>query len=184
MCMAVRGKKKNNSAPRIRPTKPRTVRVVLAKTNKNVKLSLLTSVLEQSDFWEHLEQTRRRAKVSSSDFRILIKPDLELFNPGDATGTDPELVEQLIDLLHDRGYTQVTVGDARGVWDLWLENRDVCMLADLVGYHYVTPKGRAYDIVELSDVVPVGFAAGSVLHGSLGRAWVQAGYRINFAKNK
>lgn len=184
--MAVRTKKANISARRIRPTRARTAQVVIAETTQNDKLGLLTSALDQSDFWRHLEQARRRARISSRLFQVLIKPDLELFNPGDATGTDPELVEHLIDLLHDQGYTQVAVGDALSVWDLWMENRDVCVLAELVGYHYVTPKGRSYDVLGLSDdVVSVGFPAESVLHGTrLGRAWVQAGYRISFAKNK
>ena len=161
-------------------------RVVVAQTRANNKFSLLTVTLKQSDFWPLLEESRRRAEVSAENFSILIKPDLELFNPGDPTGTDPELVEHLIDLLHDRGYTRVVVGDARNVWSLWLENRDVAVLAELVGYHYVTPKGRAYDIVDLSEeVVPVPFPPESALHGTgLGRAWVEAQYRINFAKNK
>src|SRR5262245_61121046 len=119
-------------------------RVVIAQTRANNKFSLLATALKQSDFWPLLDALRRRADVSAEDFSILIKPDLELFNPGDSTGTDPELIEHLIDLLHDRGYTRVAVGDARNVWSLWLENRDVAVLAELVGYHYVTPKGRAY----------------------------------------
>jgi uncharacterized protein (DUF362 family) len=161
-------------------------RATITQTTANNKLALLKSALDKSGFWKHIEQVRRSARVSSDRFRVLIKPDLELFNAGDATGTDPEVVEHLIDLLYDRGYTQVAIGDARNVWDLWLENRGVCVLAELVGYHYVTPQGRAYDVLDLSeDVVSVPFPAESVLHGTgLGRAWVEAHYRINFAKNK
>jgi uncharacterized protein (DUF362 family) len=184
--MVPRAPKKKSSARRMRPTRARTALAVIAETTQNDKLGLLVSALDQSDFWRHIEQARRRAKVSASLFQVLIKPDLELFNHGDATGTDPQLVEHLIDLLHDRGYTQVAIGEARDVWGLWLENRDVCVLAELVGYHYVTPKGRSYDILDLSeDAVRVPFPVESVLRGTrLGRAWVSAGYRINFAKNK
>lgn len=183
--MASRTRKKSVPA-KSRSAAKETPLVVIAQTQANDKFSLLDAALTQSGFWPQLEQALQVAAVPGSEFSILIKPDLELFNPGDSTGTDPELVEHLIDLLHDRGYTRVSVGEARNVWSLWLENRDVAVLAELVGYHYVTPQGRAYDIVDLSDeVVPVPFPVESGLHDTgLGRAWVEAHYRINFAKNK
>ena len=93
-------------------------RATITQTTANNKLALLKSALDKSGFWKHIEQVRRSARVSSDRFRVLIKPDLELFNAGDATGTDPEIVEHLIDLLYDRGYTQVAIGDARNQYTL------------------------------------------------------------------
>ena len=122
--MASRTRRKSRPArPRSVPTE--TPLAVIAQTQANDKFSLLDAALTQSGFWPHLEQSLQRAGVPGGEFSILIKPDLELFNPGDSTGTDPELVEHLIDLLHDQGYTRVSVGEARNVWSLWLENRDV-----------------------------------------------------------
>jgi uncharacterized protein (DUF362 family) len=162
------------------------IRAVIAQTTANDKFSLLTAALKRAGFWERLESARRLAKAEPSNFRILIKPDLELFNPGDPTGTDPELVEHLIDLLYQRNYRSVAVGDARNVWDLWLENRDVSVLAELVGYHFITKHQYPYDVVDLSEeTVDAGFPQESVLRGTgLAKRWMNAQFRINFAKNK
>src|SRR5262249_8308095 len=124
--------------------------------------------------------------IEPERFQIIIKPDLALFDYGASTGTDPALVEQLIDLLHERGYCQVVVGAARDSFDLWLENRDVGLLADLAGCRFVTEQGHNSDVIDLSeDIVDVAFTEGSALYGSgLARAWMEAQYRISFAKNK
>ena len=162
------------------------IRAVITQTTANNKFSLLASALKQTGFWEQLDTARKLASTEPSDFRILIKPDLELFNPGDPTGTDPELVEHLIDLLCQRNYRCVAVGDACNVWDLWLENRDVCVLAELVGYHFVTKHKHTYDVVDLrEEILAAGFPAESVLRGTgLAKRWLDAQFRINFAKNK
>ena len=184
--MAERAGKTKKAAPRSRSKQSKIAQVVIARTASNDKFSLLSSAIEEAGFWPHIEAERRRAGAPADVFQVLIKPDLHLFAPGDSTGTDPDLVEHLIDLLHDHGYPRVVVADGRSVWELWLENCDVVVRAELVGYHYVTRKGRAYDVADLSeDVVPVSFPKGSALRGTgVGRAWAEAGYRINFAKNK
>src|ERR1035438_7052914 len=110
----------------------------LSGTASNDKFSLLGIALERAGFWPHIDAARRRAGIPGEGFQVLIKPDLHLFGTAESTGTDPELVEHLIDLLHDRGYSKVVVADARSVWELWLENCDVPVRAELVGYHYVT----------------------------------------------
>jgi uncharacterized protein (DUF362 family) len=161
-------------------------RVVIVETQSHDKLSLLRETLDQSGFWLRLKERTQQAGLPIDQLRILIKPDLETFDFNAPTGTDIELVEHLIDLLHDEGYTRVAVGSAADGWDKWLENRDVCVLADLVGYHYITPSQRPYDFLDLSEeLVPVEFSREGALSGrSLSRAWVYAHFRINFAKNK
>ncbi|MGH8094622.1 MAG: DUF362 domain-containing protein [Chthoniobacterales bacterium] len=161
-------------------------RALIVQNGAAEKSSLLRQALTASGFWPHLEQARRHAKIAAKNFRILIKPDLEIFRRGDPTGTDPELVEQLIDLLHDRGFRTVALGDAKNSSSLWLENREVAVLAELIGYRYATAKARAYDILDLSDDLATGpFPPESVLHGTpISRAWLEADYRINFAKNR
>lgn len=160
--------------------------VAVEQLDGNDKFGLLCSTLEQSEFWQIIEERCKSCRVAQSDFRIVIKPDLEMFDVGAPTGSDPELVEDLIMLLHRRGYEQVAVVDALGSADLWLENRDVAVLADLVGYRYVTKDDRAYDVLNLSeDVVEGGFSENGALNGSkLGRAWLEAHFRIGIAKSK
>ncbi|HEX9371559.1 MAG TPA: DUF362 domain-containing protein, partial [Roseiflexaceae bacterium] len=159
---------------------------MIVQTTDDQKLALLETALAQSNFWSHIDGARRRAEVEPGDVRIVVKPDLTLFDQGAPSGTDPALVEHLIDLLHERGYSQVSVGASRDSFDLWLENRDVVILADLVGYRFITEQGHAYDVLDLGeDLVDAPFPAGGVLHGSgLARAWLEAHYRISFAKNK
>jgi uncharacterized protein (DUF362 family) len=159
--------------------------VVVIGENKDKQI-LLDDVLKRSGFWSLLEGTRLHANVDKDHFQIVIKPDLNAFELTGSNATDPQLVESLIDQLHERGYTQVVVAESRNSFDLWLENRDVQILADLLGYHYATPAGRPYDLIDLAeDLVPGPFAEGSLLKGTdLSRRWLEADFRIIFAKNK
>lgn len=150
------------------------------------KLALLADALHQSGFWEFIDDTLRQAGVGPEDFNILITPDFACFDPATSTGTDPALVEGLIDLLGERGYGTIAVGASPDSSGQWLENRDVVVLADMVGYRFVTDGGHPYDVVDLSeDLVAVPFPQDSVLYGTkLARPWVEAHFRINFPKNK
>lgn len=148
--------------------------------------ALLETTLERAGFWESLALARTAADVPPEALGIVVKPDLTFFARGAPTGTDPALVELLIDLLGERGYTNVAVVAGSTTYALWLENRDVIVLADLVGYGFRTPGGREYDVLDLGeDTVEVPFPVGGVLHGTrLGRPWADADYRISFGKNK
>lgn len=150
------------------------------------RFALLERVLQQSGFWIRLEEKRFRAGSDPADFAILIKPDMAACELTGSTATDPALVEHLIDLLHARGYSRIAVGESRDSLDNWLENRDVQILADILGYRYITPDGNDYDVIDLAeDTLPGPFAASSLLaHSELARAWCEAGFRILFSKNK
>lgn len=125
--------------------------------------ALLEALLEASGFWRLA--ARRRGPV-------IIKPDLDFYITAAHGGTEPALVEHLIELLHDRGWRDVTVGEARNEADAWLHNRDPMVVPELVGYRFRTPKGRAYEVIDLRP------GAG------IDERWRQAALRINFAKNK
>lgn len=150
------------------------------------KFSLLDKVLQQSGLWFALHEKHYRSGLEKDSFKILIKPDFNACELTGSTATDPELVEHLIDLLHDRGYSEVVIGESRNSCDMWLENRDVQILADVLGYQYATPAGRSYDVIDLSeDLVEGSFAEGDTLFNSnLPRAWLTADFRILFSKNK
>jgi uncharacterized protein (DUF362 family) len=162
------------------------VSVAIQESHKKNKFLLLEAVLRASDFWTTIELAQKASNIPPGEFRVLIKPDMEFFDVGAPTGTDPQLVEHLISLLAAAGYTNVSVADGVGGSSAWLENRDVIVLADLVGYRFATKDGHSYEFLNLSeDLVEAGFPPESTLHGSgLAMAWIEAHFRISMAKNK
>jgi uncharacterized protein (DUF362 family) len=147
---------------------------------------LLSRALDASGLWTMLAARCAQHALQPVALRIVIKPDLSAFSSESPTATDPRLVEALIDALHQRGYSQVSLVASSDSSALWAENRTVLALAELLGYRYTTSRGHAYDIHDLADdVVPVDFPAGALLSGSpLSRSWIDADFRILFAKNR
>ncbi len=147
---------------------------------------LLDEALRAAGFWPSLETAFTASGLPPDQFSIVVKPELEAFERGSASATDPRLVEHLIDRLHEHGYPAVNVCASAASAYFWAENRDVAVLADLLGYHFVTPSGHAYDVLDLGErLEPAAFREGGVLHGSgLAKPWLNAGFRICFASNQ
>jgi len=139
------------------------LRVCVLQRPGGAPADLLEALLETSGFW------RLAAKCRGP---VIIKPDLDFYTTAPHGGTEPALVEHLIELLHDRGWCDVAVGEARNEADGWLHNRAPMVVPELVGYRFHTPKGRPYEVIDLR--------AGTDIH----ERWRQAALRINFAKNK
>ncbi len=95
-------------------------------------------------------------------------------------------MEALIDLLHDQDFINVAVVGSPDSSALWAENRDIYALSDLLGYRFITPKGRSYDIIDLADETDrTPFPPDSVLHGcDIARTWLDADVRIVFSKSR
>jgi uncharacterized protein (DUF362 family) len=144
----------------------------------------LATAIDGAGLWTILQ--RSQAGRSPAQVSIVIKPELAGFAVGAPTVTDPTLVEALIDLLHDRGFTDVAVVGTADSSAVWAENRDLYALSDLLGYRYTTPKDRSYDIVDLAgEQVESAFSIGSVLHGcTISRDWLEADLRIAFSKSR
>ncbi len=144
----------------------------------------LAAALDRAGFWDILNASLQGPPARPP--RLLIKSELAGFTAGSPLATDPSLVEALIDLLHDRGFANVAVVGTEDSSAFWAQNRDLYALSDLLGYRFVTPKGRAYDVVDLADAPDEAvFTVGSALHGTgISRAWVDADFRIVFAKNR
>jgi uncharacterized protein (DUF362 family) len=144
----------------------------------------LEEALHEAGVWPSLSSST--GERDPADMRVIVLPDLNLFEPEGPTGTQPALVEHLVDLLADHGYTTVTVGSGPDGAARILDNRDVLVIADLGGYRYVTAGDNPYDVVDLSeDLVPAPFPPSSALSGTtLAEPWVDADIRISFAKNK
>ncbi len=161
-------------------------RVAVAHGRDRSATQLLEAALERSGFWAALAAARRDAGRTKSELPIAIKPDLTALDAAPHSRTDPALVEHLVDLLCAHGHRHIAIVAASGRRDPWLENRGVAEAAERLGYRGRTAGGQRYPIVDLgADVVDMGFPAESTLHRvRLGRAWVQAGFRIVFAKNR
>ncbi|WP_316529291.1 DUF362 domain-containing protein [Kitasatospora brasiliensis] len=142
---------------------------------------LLAEAVARAGLWERLAE---RAHGDPGAVAVLLTPGASAY--GDpATAVSAALVEHLIDQLHDRGYHDVTVGAARCGPDTWLAGPGLLDTCRRLGYRERTPHGNAYRLVDLSeDVQPAEFPESAVLHGSgLARGWLEAGFRINIAKN-
>ena len=121
--------------------------------------TLLDELLALCGFWDSLAGLRGP---------VVIKPDLDACEQAPHAGTEALLVEHLIDRLHEHGFTDVAVADARHEDDSWLHNRDPLLVPELTGWRFSTPQGRPYEVFG---------AAG-------GERWRAAGLRIAFAKNR
>ncbi len=157
----------------------------IADSSSETKFKLLELSLKKSNFWQVLKSAKSKNK-SKKSFSIFIKVDLEFYLPKQNTATDPELVEYFIDLLYAKGFSNITIGDSCDGSDLWLENRNALILADLLEYNYTTTSGHDYEIADLSDdLVDFDFPMGSLLHGTpLSDTIVKADFIILFSKNK
>jgi uncharacterized protein (DUF362 family) len=167
-----------------RRNRAKAVKVIITQHLGAQPLPLLEQALEDAGFWPHIVQFRRALGRRGDQFRIIIKPDLDFYDSRAPSGTDPVLVEHLIDLLHDRGFRNVAVGDGRNDPDAWLHNRDPLVVPDLVGYRFATAKGRAYEVVDFQSAFPAPDPSARGSFTPISRHWSDASYRINFAKNK
>ena len=147
---------------------------------------LLDRALAQGGLREAIGQRISTALERSGACSAVIVPALDAFAADSPTATDPALVEHLLELLFELGVTEASVGSTRGTASMWLENRDVFMVADLLGYRYETPSGRPYDVIDLSeDLSPNVFGEdGPLARTDLSRAWLEADLRLVFSANR
>jgi uncharacterized protein (DUF362 family) len=144
----------------------------------------LAAALDRAGLWTVLR--RAVAGRRPHALRIVIKPEIAGFAAGSPAATDPALVEDLMDLLHDRGFSDVAVVGTSDSSAVWADNRDLHAIADLLGYRYETRKRRSYDILELVDEQEqAAFPPGCALHGcAISRLWLDADIRIVFSKSR
>lgn len=151
------------------------------------KYTILEKALDEAQFWQEIDVVcNARFEGNKQEFPIIIKVDLEFYCQGQATCTDPQLVEHLVDLLFAKGYKLIKIAASPDNSDLWLENRNVYVLADILGYQYSTQHQNNYEIIDLSeDLQAADFPEGSSLFGSkLSSALLEPSYLITFSANK
>lgn len=146
------------------------------------KLEVMHRAMAASHFLEHVDTACTASGSSRQDFLIAIKPNLmtaSVRQDPSPVYTDPALVEYLIQQLHEHGFANIAVVEARNVYDYSYQGRSVKAVAEMVGY-----TGVGYRIEDLSEQ-PEPFDYGGVLgQHVVGRTWREAQYRMSFAKNK
>ncbi len=147
------------------------------------KNEALDKAIDASGFLAHIEAEFQASGKTRSDYSIVVKPNImtaSIREEDSPVYTDPELVGRLFDRLREKGFQNFAIVEARNVYDYSYAGRSVKAVAELVGYD----ENRGYRIEDLSEQkVPYNY--GGVLgHHSCGRTWMEADYRISFAKNK
>ena len=122
--------------------------VKVAAIKDSDKFNALKCVLEATEFFHKLDKACESSGKSKEDFAIIVKPNfMFMYSTKDrSTYTDPELVEYLVTAMHDRGYRNLAVGEARSTYGTFFTNREVKTVAEYIGL-----KGRNYRIIDLSE---------------------------------
>jgi uncharacterized protein (DUF362 family) len=146
------------------------------------KVETFRRTVEQAGFVPHLLERWQASGKAKEEFLVAIKPNImtaSIYEEDSPVYTDPALVEELIAIMRGEGFSRFVVVESQNVYNYSFRGRCVPEVADLCGY-----SGEGYDIVDLTED-NVEFDYGGVLgKHTAGRPWLQADYRISFAKNK
>ena len=155
--------------------------VKVAAIRDKSKLHALKAVLEAMEFFRKLDAAWERSGKKKGDFAIIVKPNfMFMYSTKDPTTyTDPELVEYLLDRMHERGYRNLAVGEARSTYGAFFTNREVKTVAGYIGL-----KEKNYRIIDLSEDLEEFQYSGKLGKHWVNREWKAADFRISFAKNK
>ena len=179
--------------------------LVVAMTDHDLdKYSLLEKVLREADFFGVLSEHQKQSGIKQKDFKIVIKPNITMLLRRSDVGiyTDPFLAIHLLRLLRQKGYENLAVVESQNLYGNWFENRGVVQIATRAGYfdetetdfsrardrEMVRVRGGGVDAsVPLIDLTleraphDFGEPVGKI---ELGKTWMEADFRINFAKMK
>ncbi|MFA6032951.1 MAG: DUF362 domain-containing protein [Myxococcota bacterium] len=180
-------------------------KVVLRYLDGRDKITLLNQVLDVAGFEKALEERLAATGKPRAEFGVVIKPNASMYIRKDEDGvtTDAVLVLALIERLHEKGFSKISVVESSNLYQAGFENRNpVTVMAamglaggmhgfvpasDGITAHVLTAQGGLlpYRLVNLaSDTVVVD--APGMPHGrlKLGAEWLHADFRISFAKFK
>ena len=146
------------------------------------KQATLQKAIDDSGFLNHIRRSWKSSKKAGEEFAIAIKPNImtaSIREENSPVYTNPDLVEQLIDILRDEGFRDIAIVESHNVYDYAYQGRSVAAVADMVGYTRL-----GYRIEDLSEQKILHDYGGVLGEHPVGRAWRDADYRISFAKNK
>ncbi len=146
------------------------------------KIGALHQAIERSGFVANLLERWLVSGKSKETFLVAIKPNImtaSIHEEESPVYTDPRLVEELIVVIRQQGFENIAVVEAENVYNYSYSGRRVEAVAEMCGY-----TGKGYRIVSLTQE-KVRFKYGDLLGSHVvGRTWMEADYRISFAKNK
>lgn len=180
-------------------------KVVLRYQDGKDKITLLNEVLDLSGLVKELEKVRNTAGKEPEDFTIAIKPNASMFVRRDDDGvtTDPLLVLALVEYLYGKGYPNIAVVESSNAYALTYTERESLTVMTAMGlnggvHKYVSPRPEMtahvassggdllpYRLIDLgadtTDVPAANMPNGSL---KLATSWMEADFRISFAKFK
>ena len=146
------------------------------------KFDALQRAIDQSGFVANLTNRWSASGKTKGEFLVAIKPNImtaSIPEEDSPVYTDPQLVEELIAVIRGQGFEQIAVVEAENVYNYSYRGRRVAKVAEMCGY-----SGVGYRIASMTEEktrLDYGGLLGVHLVGS---TWLQADYRISFAKNK
>ncbi len=158
-------------------------KVTVAAIKDDDKGQALERVLKETKFWDTLDAKFKNTKKAPADFSIVIKPNFMFaYNVEDhTTYTDPELVEDLVSKLRDKGFTKIFVVEAQSTYGEYFDKRSVAEMARYLHYN----ESGSYKIVDLTlDEYEERHLGPKLGFHHVPVTWRDADFRISFAKNK
>lgn len=146
------------------------------------KHEALRVAVERSGFVANVEARWAASGKPKDQFSVVIKPNIMTASVREEDSpvyTDPALVEALFGILRQEGFSRFAVVESENVYNYSYRGRTVRKVAEMCGY-----TGTGYDIANLTEeAVPCDYAGLLGAH-TAGRTWMEADYRVSFAKNK
>ncbi len=92
--------------------------VVIRTTQKDQdsdRIALLEQVIEEAGFWNILDEQFIKSGKTKNDFLIAVKPNLIMYYKKHDMSiiTEPALVEQLINKIAEKGYTNIALVESQ-----------------------------------------------------------------------
>jgi len=155
--------------------------ILEGKDVRQRKFALLEKVIDEAGFWSTLDKVFKNSEKSQSEFQVVIKPNFMFMHAKQdvTTYTDPDSVMHLVDLIKEKGFTQVRLVEAQSTYANYYKNRKVRTVAANVGYDL-----DRYEVVDLTEEKePFDYDPPLGMH-VVGPTWQHADFRVSFAKNK
>lgn len=151
------------------------------KDDDSDRFAMLEKVLKEAGFWERIEKQLVGSGKTKEEFLIAVKPNLMMhYSRNDMSpNTEPALVEHLINMLAERGLTNIALVESQNSYGNYFKNREVENVARHAGYNPTN-----YRIVDLTLDAVAHTYKGSLGTYLVGKTWRDADFRISFAKNK
>jgi uncharacterized protein (DUF362 family) len=143
------------------------------------KLPLFRQLLEDAGLPKLLEARARALGKRVDELKVAIKPAFMMgYHRKDRSPvTDPELLAELAQALHQLGCRDLTVVEARNIYDRFYQHRTVREVARYLGI-----ESPLYRIADLSEEQEAYSYARGLAQYHVGRTWRDADLRISFGK--